>query len=232
MPRKRIRSLPIPYQNTMPQLLRLWLRTHKRTRTTHHQSTTPTNKMTQLDLFNAPPAAFEYPNSEPPQEYQIIYCDPPWDYDGRTFLNGKAHETGSASDHYPTMKPDELCQMNIQHITSKNAICYMWTTGPQLDVSIKVLTSWGFKYKTIAFIWDKIITNPGYYTMSQTELCIVGTKGAIPKPRGTRNEKHLKNASNTTTHRTLLKTSTPRMVCLGTRRNRTRCCGHPQTRKS
>ena len=37
--------------------------------------------MTQLDLFNAPPAAFEYPNSEPPQEYQIIYCDPPWDYD-------------------------------------------------------------------------------------------------------------------------------------------------------
>ena len=25
--------------------------------------------------------------------------------------------------------------------------------------------------------------------MSQTELCIVGTKGSIPKPRGTRNER-------------------------------------------
>ena len=65
----------------------------------------------------------------------------------------------------------------------------MWTTGPQLDISIRVLTAWGFKYKTIAFVWDKLVTNPGYYTMSQTELCIVGTKAAIPKPRGSRNER-------------------------------------------
>ena len=145
--------------------------------------------MTQIDLFNTPTPSFEYPHSQPPQTYEVIYCDPPWDYDGRAFLNGKAHETGSASDHYPTMKPDELCDMNVQHITSKNAICYMWTTGPQLDISIDVLKAWGFKYKTIAFVWNKAITNPGYYTMSSCEICIVGTKGAIPKPRGTRNEK-------------------------------------------
>lgn len=148
----------------------------------------------QIDLFKSQPKPFEYPHTEPPQTFEVIYCDPPWDYDGRTFLNGKAHDTGAASDHYPTMTPNELCQMNIQHIASKNSICYMWTTGPQLDISIKVLTSWGFKYKTIAFVWDKLITNPGYYTMSRTELCIVGTKGAIPKPRGTRNEQQFYQA--------------------------------------
>ena len=142
----------------------------------------------QIDIFNAHPASFKYPTDAPPQSFEVLYCDPPWDYDGRTFLNGQAHETGSASDHYPTMKPDELMEMNVQHITSKNAIMYMWTTGPQLDISINVLKAWGFRYKTIAFVWNKAITNPGAYTMSSCEICIVGTKGSIPKPRGTRNE--------------------------------------------
>ena len=142
----------------------------------------------QLDLFKTPPQSFQYPTTEPPQTFEVIYADPPWDYDGRAFLNGKAHETGSASDHYPTMKPQELMDMDVQHICSKNCIIYMWTTGPQLDISIDVLKAWGFKYKTIAFVWNKAITNPGYYTMSSCEICIVGTRGAIPKPRGTRNE--------------------------------------------
>jgi len=131
---------------------------------------------------------YHIPDYHPPQQYEVIYCDPPWDYDGRTFLNGKAHDTGAASDHYPTMKPKELMEMNVKHLASPKSICYMWTTGPQLDISIDVLTAWGFKYKTIAFVWNKAVTNPGYYTMSSCEICIVGTKGAIPKPRGTRNE--------------------------------------------
>ena len=143
----------------------------------------------QLDLFKKITVPTKPPSTEPPQEFEVIYCDPPWDYNERTFLNGVCHETGAASDHYPTMKPDELCAMDVKHISAKNCICYMWTTGPQLDISIDVLRAWGFKYKTIAFVWEKIITNPGYYTMSSVEICIVGTKGAIPKPRGTRNER-------------------------------------------
>ena len=145
--------------------------------------------MTQLNLFLPnTEEQFEY-TDEPPQQYEVIYCDPPWDYNERTFRNKEANDTGAASDHYPTMKPDELCAMNVNHLAAKNCICYMWTTGPQLDVSIDVLKAWGFKYKTIGFVWEKLITNPGYYTMSSVEICIVGIKGAIPKPRGTRNER-------------------------------------------
>ena len=122
---------------------------------------------------------------------EVLYCDPPWDYDGRSFLGKAANETGAASDHYITMQPKALCAMGsaVKSICARKSICFMWTTGPQLDVSIDVLRSWGFKYKTIAFIWDKARTNPGYYTMSSTELVIVGTRGAIPTPRGTRNER-------------------------------------------
>ena len=146
--------------------------------------------MTQLDLFKETldTRSFQY-EEEPPQTFDIIYCDPPWDYNERNFTDKGCNDTGSASDHYPTMKPDELAKMDVKHITEKNCLCYMWTTGPQLDISINVLHSWGFEYKTIAFVWEKVITNPGYYTMSSVEICIVGKKGSIPKPRGTRNER-------------------------------------------
>ena len=144
----------------------------------------------QLGLFlkpTAPPVLRE----ELTDAVEVLYCDPPWDYDGRTFLNQKANETGAASDHYTTMRPKELCAMGsaVKSICAAKSICFMWTTGPQLDISIDVLKAWGFKYKTIAFVWDKDRINPGYYTMSKVELVIVGTRGAIPTPRGTRNER-------------------------------------------
>ena len=42
-------------------------------------------------------------------KYQVIYCDPPWDYKGQTQHAGKASsDTGSAIKHYPTMKLKEL----------------------------------------------------------------------------------------------------------------------------
>tara|TARA_Y100001938_G_C8017724_1_gene393516 strand:- start:183 stop:863 length:681 start_codon:yes stop_codon:yes gene_type:complete len=143
----------------------------------------------QLDMFPDHKIKWERPTTEPPQLFDVILSDPPWCYDGRTFLNKVAHETGAASDHYPTMTPEELKEMSIQHLCAENCIHYMWTTGPQLDISIQVLQAWGFKFKTVAFVWDKQVTNPGYYTMSSVEYCIVGTKGAIPKPRGSRNER-------------------------------------------
>ena len=144
--------------------------------------------MKQQTLFPSTEKPSPHRQTEPPQTFEVIYCDPPWDYDGRTFIDGKTHETSSASDHYPTMSPQELKQMNIQHLCADKCICYMWTTGPQLDVSIEVLKAWGFKYKTIAFVWNKGYTNPGHYTMSSVEICIVGTKRAVPIPRGSRNE--------------------------------------------
>tara|TARA_R100000458_G_C8266855_1_gene241855 strand:+ start:1275 stop:1961 length:687 start_codon:yes stop_codon:yes gene_type:complete len=148
--------------------------------------------VTQLDLFPGfaqPQKPAIIHDQEPPQKFEVIYTDPPWDYDGRTFLDGKAHDTGAASDHYPTMTPQELMELPVKDFLADKCICFMWTTGPQLDISIDVLKAWGFKFKTIAFVWDKVVTNPGYYTMSQTELAIVGTHNAIPTPRGARNVK-------------------------------------------
>jgi N6-adenosine-specific RNA methylase IME4 len=67
----------------------------------------------------------------------------------------------------------------------------MWTTGPQLAYAVELGQAWGFEYKTVAFVWDKMVHNPGRYTLSQTELCLVFKKGRIPTPRGARNIRQL-----------------------------------------
>ena len=120
--------------------------------------------------------------------YSILYCDPPWDYAGRE-QHSKKTETGSALAHYPTMKLEELKKLKIEDLAEKDALLFLWTSSPHLPQAIDLMRSWGFEYKTIAFVWEKQRVNPGYYTMSQVEICLVGKrkKGKIPSPRGSRN---------------------------------------------
>lgn len=145
------------------------------------------NKLFKIEPENPPLISLDPKTA--PDKFQIIYADPPWDYHDRTFLDGKVNDTGAASDHYPTMSPDDLMDMRVNKFAAKNSILYMWTTGPQLQISLDVMQAWGFRYKTVSHVWQKIRVNPGYYTMSSTEFIIVGTRGSIPKPRGTRNER-------------------------------------------
>ena len=67
----------------------------------------------------------------------------------------------------------------------------MWSSSPHLDQAIELGKSWGFKYITIGFVWDKQAVNPSYYTMSQVEICLIFKKGKIPQPRGARNIRQL-----------------------------------------
>lgn len=122
--------------------------------------------------------------------YQIIYADPPWDYKGQKQHTGKrGKDSGGAINHYPTMKLKDLKEMKsfIQDLTDENCLLFMWTSSPHLDQAIELLKHWGFKWSTIAFVWDKQRVNPSFYTMSQIEIVLLGKKGKIPQPRGARN---------------------------------------------
>lgn len=138
--------------------------------------------------------------SLPNKKYQIIYADPPWDYGGKmqydkTTIKSKNINfekdifISSASFKYPTIKLKDLMTLPIQNIADENCILFMWTTGPQFANSIKLGEAWGFEYKTVAFVWDKMVHNPGRYTLSQTEFVLAFKKGKIPTPRGARNIK-------------------------------------------
>jgi N6-adenosine-specific RNA methylase IME4 len=76
----------------------------------------------------------------------------------------------------------------ISDICEKDCLIFMWSSSPHLVQALELMKGWGFEYKTVAFVWDKQKVNPGYYTMSQVELCLVGKRGKIPI-RGSRNER-------------------------------------------
>ncbi len=119
--------------------------------------------------------------------YEIIYADPPWDYNGQSQHSGNGGVlTGGADSHYPTMTVDEMIK-DIVVPGADNSLLYMWTSSPHLPQAIRLGEGWGYDYATVAFVWHKGKTNPGFYTMSQCELCLVFKRGKIPQPRGSRN---------------------------------------------
>lgn len=123
-------------------------------------------------------------------KYQIIYADPPWDYKGQK-QTGKHKTSGGAADHYPTVKLKDLKEMDVPSLCDDDCLIFMWTSSPHLDQAIELMKAWGFKWATVGFVWDKQKVNPGFYTMSQVELCLIGKKGKIPQPRGARNIRQL-----------------------------------------
>ena len=138
--------------------------------------------------------------SLPQKKYQVIYADPPWDYGGKmqydktTIKNENENFQrdifiSSSSFKYPTLKLKELKELDVRSIADKSCLLFMWTTGPQMKNSIELGEAWGFEYKTVAFVWDKMVHNPGRYTLSQTEFVLAFKKGTFPNPRGARNVK-------------------------------------------
>lgn len=115
-----------------------------------------------------------------PQNQQLLYADPAWDYDD------KAHSGERGVGYkYPPQKFMEIACMDIPRIMADDAVCFMWVTCPNLHYSIEVLESWGFEYRTVAFVWvkknkidiDSDFMGMGNWTRANAELIILGVRG-------------------------------------------------------
>ena len=144
----------------------------------------------------------------PKKKYQVIYADPPWFYNGKLQFDKSSKSKdkidikknifiSTASFKYPTLKTEELKKLKVEDISEKDCILFMWTSNPHLDQAIELGKSWGFDYKTVAFVWNKMVHNPGQYNLSYCELCLLFKKGRIPTPRGARNIKQLVESKRT-----------------------------------
>ena len=132
------------------------------------------------------------------EKFDILYADPPWEYGNTQFTTtGTKLQTGGAETHYPTMSLARLKRLRVGDLAAPDSLLFMWTSSPHLPQACALMEAWGFEYVTVAFVWDKVKVNPGNYTMSQCELCLVGKKGRIPQPRGARNIRQLVVAERT-----------------------------------
>ena len=118
------------------------------------------------------------------KKYNIIYADPPWEYNSRA--NHKTKFGCGACGYYDLMSMDEIKSLPIPDLSADNCALFMWCTFPFLEKQIELFKHWGFKYKTVGFTWIK--TNPrnknpffgvGYYTKSNAEVCLLGIKGKM-----------------------------------------------------
>lgn len=140
------------------------------------------------------------------QQYDVIYADPPWKY-------AVQNKHGCANNHYKTMSDEELFAMGdwIKSISNpKASCCILWCTWPRIETGLELLREWGFKYKTVWQVWLKVKKEKhvrtrksmkegqpkeylipskslGSYTRSNTEFCLIGTRGKtkdmIDKPK-------------------------------------------------
>lgn len=112
------------------------------------------------------------------KKYNIIYADPPWEYKQ---TGSKTNCRGMAKQHYETMSTEDVCNLPIKQIKTEDSILFLWATFPNIGEALKVMESWGFIYKTAAFVWvkknKKSNTNfwgMGAYTRANAEVCLLG----------------------------------------------------------
>lgn len=126
----------------------------------------------------------------PDKQYQVIYADPPWSYDDKM-----AGHSFSLDHEYQTQSLEWIKALPVQTIADRDCALFLWVVSPLLTEGLDVLDAWGFKYKTLAFVWSKetsqgrSVSNLGRWTMGNVELVILGTKGK-PK-RAVKNVKQL-----------------------------------------
>ena len=85
------------------------------------------------------------------KKYSIIYADPPWTF--RVYSpkgNGR-----SAAIHYPTMNLEAIKDLPVEQLADTACTLFLWVTFPNLRESFEVIRSWGFTFKTVAFVWIK-----------------------------------------------------------------------------
>lgn len=120
----------------------------------------------------------------PDSRYSVIYADPPWRF--RTW--NETNQGRAASNHYPLMLLDDIKALPVADIAEKDAVLLLWACNSMVPEALEVIKAWGFKFKTIAWVWvkttstgKKFHTGLGYYTRQNAELVLLATRGKVPR---------------------------------------------------
>lgn len=132
----------------------------------------------------------------PRQHFRAVLADPPWRFKtynekGRNRCPDWRRFKGSPARHYDTMSTTELCALPVCDLLADDACLFLWACWPMLEDALKVMSSWGFRYKGCAFDWMKAHTGQidmfrddavalmgmGYWTRGNSEPCLLGTMG-------------------------------------------------------
>jgi N6-adenosine-specific RNA methylase IME4 len=114
------------------------------------------------------------------QKFATIMADPPWRFTNRT---GKVAPEHKRLARYPTMDLDDICDLPVAEHLEDTAHCYLWVPNALLPDGLRVLSAWGFEYKS-NLIWHKVRKDGGsdgrgvgFYFRNVTEILLFGVRG-------------------------------------------------------
>lgn len=113
------------------------------------------------------------------RRYKIILADPPWAYTDKAAAGKRG-----ASFKYSVMSLPDIKALDVQSIAADDCALFLWTTWPFMAEALEVITAWGFKYRTIGFLWAKtnksghgLFWGMGNWTRSNSEPCLLAVRG-------------------------------------------------------
>jgi site-specific DNA-methyltransferase (adenine-specific) len=126
------------------------------------------------------------------KKYKIIYADPPWQHSSHRGSLKKARDNGIwglADFDYNTMSLQNIKDYPVSEIAEEDSVLFLWATFPMIQQALEVMKSWGFSYRTVAFVWVKqnkggTKIKPyglGHYTLSNAEVVLLGRKGKFER---------------------------------------------------
>lgn len=121
-------------------------------------------------------------------KFDLIMADPPWQFRLRSF---KGITAKSAAGHYRVLPLELICELPVASLAARDCLLWLWTTNPHLPEALKVMSAWGFEFKT-AGTWVKrtkhghVAMGTGYTLRSANEPFLIGTRGAPKTTRSVR----------------------------------------------
>lgn len=143
-------------------------------------------------------------------KYGCILADPAWRFETFSVKGRDRCPDGAASAkqlrnlsrqnkperHYATMTLDEIKALPVRDWAAKDCVLLLWAVDPMLPQALDVGAAWGFKFKTVGFVWakERRITSSrgdafdhpdekrfpmgtGYWTRANPEMCLLFTRG-------------------------------------------------------
>lgn len=125
------------------------------------------------------------------RRWSVFHADPPWQF--RTW--GESGADRAPEQHYGTMPIEDIMRLPVADVAAESAVLFLWVYQPMLPEAMKLIEAWGFKFKTVAFVWVKTTgvdgqgrlfwdqadcrKGLGYYTRAGTEQVWLATRGKI-----------------------------------------------------
>jgi N6-adenosine-specific RNA methylase IME4 len=114
------------------------------------------------------------------RRFATILADPPWQFANKS---GKIAPEHRRLTRYSTLDLQQIMELPLSKIAADTAHLYLWCPNALLPDGLKVLSAWGFTYKS-NLVWHKVRQDGGsdgrgvgFYFRNVTELILFAVRG-------------------------------------------------------